>query len=157
MTIFATLCFLRRNGQILLIKKSRGFGKGNWNAPGGRILPDETPEQCADREIQEETGLNVSDVHYHGTLHFYAGGKEPDWTVYVFSTRSFSGDVKEGEEGSLKWFDEAKMPYREMWQDDAYWMPLLLGGRRFEGKFHFTKDWKTLVRHKLRAGGFRTK
>ncbi len=46
----ATLLFVVRDGQILLIHKKRGLGAGKINGPGGRLDPGETPEICAVRE-----------------------------------------------------------------------------------------------------------
>ena len=45
----ATLCFIIKDGEILLIRKKRGFGAGKINAPGGRIEPGELPIDCAIR------------------------------------------------------------------------------------------------------------
>ena len=39
-------------GEILLI-----FRRGIWDMPKGKLDPDETIEQCAVREVEEETGL----------------------------------------------------------------------------------------------------
>ena len=55
-TELATLCFVIRDGQILLIHKKRGLGAGKINGPGGRIESGETAEQGAIRETQEEVG-----------------------------------------------------------------------------------------------------
>ena len=46
----ATLCFIEKEGQLLLIHKKRGLGAGTINAPGGRLEPGETPLEAAIRE-----------------------------------------------------------------------------------------------------------
>lgn len=57
MTIVATLCFIVNDDRILLLKKSKGLlGQGKWNAPGGKILPNEEPEACAIREVLKRLG-----------------------------------------------------------------------------------------------------
>ena len=48
----------------------RGISKGRWNFPGGKIDAGETPREGSDREVLEETGLIVSEAHYHGKALF---------------------------------------------------------------------------------------
>lgn len=43
--------------KVLLIKRGLEPYKGKWALPGGFLRPDESPEQCARRELREETGL----------------------------------------------------------------------------------------------------
>ena len=50
----ATLLFVVRRDEILLIHKKRGLGAGKINGPGGRLEPGETPLACAIREVEEE-------------------------------------------------------------------------------------------------------
>ncbi|MFP6630384.1 MAG: NUDIX domain-containing protein, partial [Myxococcota bacterium] len=50
---YGTLCFVIRDGRILLIRKKRGLGAGKIVGPGGRVEPGETPLACAIREVQE--------------------------------------------------------------------------------------------------------
>ena len=57
--IHATLLFIVRNGEILLIEKKRGIGAGKVNGPGGKIDPGETPLECIIRETREELGITV--------------------------------------------------------------------------------------------------
>ena len=52
--------------KVLLIQRSADPYKGCWAFPGGFMNMDETTEQCAIRELEEETGLRVSDVHQIG-------------------------------------------------------------------------------------------
>ena len=49
-----------RDHQVLLLKQiEHASGRSYWQIPGGRIEPDETEEQCVQREMREETGLEV--------------------------------------------------------------------------------------------------
>jgi 8-oxo-dGTP pyrophosphatase MutT (NUDIX family) len=51
---------------ILLLKQmEHASGRSYWQIPGGGIEPDETEEQCVQREMLEETGLHV---HVHSLL-----------------------------------------------------------------------------------------
>ncbi|MDG6999025.1 MAG: 8-oxo-dGTP diphosphatase [Nitrososphaerota archaeon] len=147
-TIRAVLCYLEKKDSYLLLKKAQGrFGGGFWNAPGGKIEPNESPEQAARREVYEETGLTVGSMKKLGSLIFYFGKKQrPDWTAEVFLSKDFKGTIKEGDEGRLEWFAKSSLPYEEMWQDDRHWLPLLVEGRSFRGIFEFSEDSKSLLR-----------
>ncbi len=52
--------------KVLLILRSGEPFKGAWAFPGGFMNMDETTEQCAIRELEEETGLRVSEVRQIG-------------------------------------------------------------------------------------------
>ncbi len=47
---------------MLLIQRGDEPFKGGWAFPGGFMNMDETTEQCAIRELEEETGLHVSKI-----------------------------------------------------------------------------------------------
>ena len=52
--------------KVLLIQRGADPFKGAWAFPGGFMNMDETTEQCAIRELEEETGLKVSSIHQIG-------------------------------------------------------------------------------------------
>jgi 8-oxo-dGTP pyrophosphatase MutT (NUDIX family) len=52
-----TTIYAERDGMILLLKRAAGAATGSWYLPGGVLEPDELPEDCALRELQEESGL----------------------------------------------------------------------------------------------------
>ena len=52
--------------KVLLIQRGAAPFKGTWAFPGGFMNMDETTEQCAIRELEEETGLKVTKVHQIG-------------------------------------------------------------------------------------------
>ncbi|MCW4050423.1 MAG: 8-oxo-dGTP diphosphatase [Candidatus Bathyarchaeota archaeon] len=154
MGIRATLCEIIVDGKLLLQRKSSGrFGEGKWNGPGGKLKPGETPRDGVIREVQEETGLTVSDLSERGIVEFFFGEKpEPDWVVHIFLTNSYSGEVKASEEGELKWFSLDEIPYSEMWEDDTHWLPVLLEGKRFTGSFVYDEEGERILRYEMSEG-----
>ena len=52
--------------KVLLIQRGNDPFKGCWAFPGGFMNMDETTEQCAIRELEEETGLKVADIQQIG-------------------------------------------------------------------------------------------
>ena len=52
--------------QVLLIERGFDPYKGCWAFPGGFMNMDETTEQCATRELEEETGMKVTDLQQIG-------------------------------------------------------------------------------------------
>lgn len=51
-----------QDGKILLGKRKGSHGAGTWAPPGGHMEIDETPEECAKRELLEETGLQAISI-----------------------------------------------------------------------------------------------
>lgn len=144
----AVLCFIVKDNRVLLAMKKRGFGEGWWNGAGGKIKEGETPLEAILREMQEEVGIVPRDLVHHGTLHFFFEDGTPDWEVRVFRAEEFAGGPAESEEMRPAWFNFEDIPYDSMWKDDPHWLPLLLEGKRFEGKFTFRNN-HTLISHEV--------
>lgn len=135
----ATLLFVRRAGQLLLILKKRGLGAGKINGPGGRIDPGETAEACAVREVQEELCVTPTGVQPAGELRFqFADGYS--LLGFVFLASGCEGEPRETDEAIPLWTPEDRIPFERMWADDRIWLPHLLAGRWFAGRFLFDGD-----------------
>ncbi|MDD5068769.1 MAG: 8-oxo-dGTP diphosphatase [Candidatus Pacebacteria bacterium] len=136
-----TVCLFRKDGEVLLGMKKRGFGMGRWNGFGGKVEVGETIEEAAMREVLEEISVSVSEIEKFAEILFSFEGKEEVLDVHFFSALKWTGEPKESEEMKPKWFPVDKIPYKKMWSDDEYWFPLFLAGKKFKGKFHFdTRD-----------------
>jgi 8-oxo-dGTP diphosphatase len=141
-----TLLFLRRENEVLLIRKKRGHGAGKINGPGGKIDPGETPLGGAVRETLEETGITVLDATLKAEFRFVelAG---PQWYGYVFLASRHAGTPVETEEARPFWCPVDALPFDQMWEDDRLWLPRVLCGERLEGDFLF--DGGRLLAHRL--------
>lgn len=135
----ASLCFVRKEGRILMIRKKRGLGAGKINGPGGRLEQGETPLQAAIRETQEEVGVTPLDLSQRGELSFqFTDGLALH--CVVFTAGDCTGKAIETEEAIPHWMSPEEIPYHDMWADDILWLPGMLEGKRFKGYFHFDQD-----------------
>ena len=53
-----------KNGEVLLGKRKNSHGDGTWAFPGGHLEFNESIEECAIREIFEETGIRIKNLRY---------------------------------------------------------------------------------------------
>ena len=73
--------------EILLINQYR-FATGSelWEIPAGTLEPGESPEQCAARELEEETGYRAGEIR--PVLHFYSTPGFCDELMHLFIARN---------------------------------------------------------------------
>lgn len=140
----ATLLFLFRGEEVLLIHKKTGFGQGKINGPGGRIEPGETPWDAAVREVREEVCVEPASVSACGELYFqFLDGFSIQG--YVFRSEDFAGEPAETVEARPFWQSIHDMPYDRMWEDDRVWFPRVVDRRSFRARFLF--DGETMIDH----------
>ncbi len=136
----ATLCYVRRDGKTLMIhrnKKANDMHRGKWNGLGGKFAPGETPEECAVREIYEESGLQVRDLKLRGVLTFPAFANDEDWYAFVFTATPIGkdADLIASPEGDLQWVEDRRLLELNLWEGDRIFIPWLEQGRFFSAKF----------------------
>jgi len=116
---------LRADG-ILLIKRGNPPRQGTWSLPGGAQKLGETVEECAVREVQEETGLQVSliglidvvnsiqsdeneHIRYHYTLIDFAASIDTSMTGSVVKPGSDAEDAR--------WFNHQEIAEMGLWEE----------------------------------------
>jgi len=147
-----TLCLLLKNDEILLAMKKRSFGEGKWNGAGGKLdfeKGDKNIVDAAIRETEEEIGVKINNPEKVGIIHFtFPYKSEWDQEVHLFVAKSWEGEPKESEEMMPKWFNVSEIPYDKMWDDDKYWLPHVLDGKKLEAEFTF-KEGEIIENHKI--------
>lgn len=146
----ATLCYVRKDDHTLMVhrvKKQNDMHRGKWNGLGGKLEPGESPEECAIREIAEESGLQVSHVVLKGILTFPAFDEIEDWYCFVFVARQFTGELIESSEGTLRWVPDEDLLQLNLWEGDLIFLPWLNMPGIFSAKFVYEK--KKLVGHSV--------
>jgi len=135
---FHTLCYLKRAGQTLMIhrvKKQNDVHEGKWNGLGGKLEQGETPEECALREIREESGLIARNPQLKGLLTFPAFSKGETWYAFVYVVREFAGELIDSQEGNLQWIDDEQLFQLNLWEGDYIFLPWLERPGFFSAKF----------------------
>ena len=107
---FASDMVLIENKKILLIKRSREPFAGQWAVPGGRIEDNETAEECAKREMKEETGLDIEIIKMTGL--YSDPNRDPRKIIAVaFLVRRTGGTICAVDDaGEAQWFDLDRLP-----------------------------------------------
>lgn len=142
----ATLVFIFRQDEVLLIRKLRGLGAGKINGPGGRIEIGESRAACAQREVEEELCITPLALEERGELRFqFTDGHSIH--AFVFVAFGYVGEPAATPEAIPIWTRCDAIPYDEMWADDRHWLPYLLQGKRFRGRFVFDGD--RMLEHEL--------
>lgn len=77
-----------KNGKVLLGQRLNAHGEGSWSFPGGHLEFGETFEECAEREVREETALKIgnlslitctNDVFPQESKHYITVYMKADW------------------------------------------------------------------------------
>ncbi|MFP4445898.1 MAG: nucleotide triphosphate diphosphatase NUDT15 [Desulfosudaceae bacterium] len=104
---------VQRDGRILLGKRLGAHGEGTWALPGGHLEFGESVEECAAREVREETGLTIHSLTrgpYTSDL-FPAEGKH--YVTLFVEARSGEGrpEIREPDRcAAWDWFSWSSLP-----------------------------------------------
>ncbi|HEV2412641.1 MAG TPA: NUDIX domain-containing protein [Candidatus Saccharimonadales bacterium] len=151
-----SLTIVRKNGRILLGRKTRGFGMGRLVAPGGKDEYElafgmnfwDALRENARSELSQETGLDLvtSSFRWVGNLNLTDSEDETS-TVTLFvvdcppSKETRDEDSREDPElVDLEWFQEDQIPYDRMPDDYRFWLPYILSGERVTAFFRDEGD-----------------
>jgi 8-oxo-dGTP diphosphatase len=118
-----TLIFITREDRVLLLRGSpqKRIWANKYNGIGGHIERDEDAYFAAQREVREETGLEVENLRLAGLINI-DGDQPVGIMLFVFTAESRSGDPIPSEEGSLEWIARDQLAQIDLVED----LPLIL-------------------------------
>ena len=128
-----TLCYPERNGQYLMLHRTRKENdpnQGKWIGIGGKFEAGESPEDCLLREVLEETGLTLTSYRFRGIVTFVSDRWETEY-MHLFTADGFSGNLHPCDEGELAWVDTGKVSSLPLWEGDRIFLRLLAQNRPF--------------------------
>jgi 8-oxo-dGTP diphosphatase len=119
------------------IKKENDYHQGKWNGLGGKLNKGESPEECAVREIKEESGLTVKDPLLKGFITFPNFDGIDDWYVFVYTIDQFNGNLIDSPEGKLEWIPNNKLTALNLWDGDKIFLDWIFKDKFFSAKFNY--------------------
>lgn len=125
--INTTLCYLQRGGDYLMlhrVKKRHDLNQDKWIGIGGKFEDKESPEDCLLREAREETGLTLTRYRYRGLVTFVSD-RWPTEYMHLFTADGWTGELKDCDEGVLKWIPRDKLLDLPHWEGDAVFLNLI--------------------------------
>ena len=105
-TELCNMCMVTDGSGRVLVQERLPKPTSSWSGltfPGGHVEPGETVVASVIREVQEETGLTVSNLRNCGYIQWYNPEKQSQYFVFLFKTDTFTGNLKDSAEGKMKW------------------------------------------------------
>ncbi len=106
------------------VKKENDINFDKWIGIGGKFEDGESPEDCVLREAFEETGLKLTKYSYRGILTFISDKYETEY-IHLFTADGFEGELRDCDEGVLKWIDESLLDRIPKWEGDRIFLDLI--------------------------------
>lgn len=128
-----TLCYITEGERWLLLhrtKKENDENAGMWIGVGGKFETGECPEECLTREVFEETGLTLENYKFRGIVTFITDVWD-DQMMFLYTSDSFTGSLKDCDEGQLKWVEDERLDKLPMWEGDRIFFDLIKNDEPF--------------------------
>ena len=125
----STLIYLENpQGEYLMlhrVKKTVDVNRDKWIGVGGKFEEGESPDECAMREVREETGLTPVQLRFRGVVTFLSEGWNGEY-MYLFTASDWTGTLNAGcDEGELAWVPKEKVLELPIWEGDKIFLRLL--------------------------------
>jgi 8-oxo-dGTP diphosphatase len=102
-----------REGKVLLGLRRGAHGAGTWALPGGHLEWGESVENCARREVKEETGLDLGVVSQGPYTNDVMASEGKHYVTCFVEAKALAGEAKVLEPTKCEcwaWFAWSEMP-----------------------------------------------
>ncbi|GAA0359073.1 NUDIX hydrolase [Bacillus horti] len=143
--VIYTLCFIRKGTEILMLYRNHPPNAKQWNGVGGKIEHGETPKQAIQREILEETGLDVENLEYRGLVTWNEEGG-----THVYLANAYNDSFVQTDEGYLAWKPlEWVLESPQVVSNIPLFLPDMLNDKLSAKEHAFTYEQEELVGYKV--------
>ena len=104
---------IRRDNEVLLLRRHNVHGAGTWSTPGGYFEYGETPEQCAAREALEETDVTITGVRFLAVTNDFFPERQKHFITLWMHADYAAGDAElhaPDESTEVRWFPNDQLP-----------------------------------------------
>ena len=142
----STVCYLKKDNKILMIKFSKKWGNV-YAPPGGKFEKGESPLDCIIREFKEETGLTLVNPKLQGMSYWQ---ESSEGIIFVYNAENYEGkQISMSEEGNLEWITIEELLTIKQFEQNEKFTPYLFKNELFEGKFLLDDKCK-VINYKIR-------
>lgn len=146
-----TLVFITRDDRVLLLRgaPTKRIWANKYNGIGGHVERDEDVYAAAQREVREETGLEVDALRLAGLINI-DGDQSTGILLFVFTATARSGDPIPSEEGTLAWIARDQLTQIDLVEDLPVILPRALelppAAPPFFAHYHYDEQEHLVIR-----------
>jgi 8-oxo-dGTP diphosphatase len=139
---YSTCVYLVHENTWLFLKRTKKKNDVNHNkyiGVGGKVEKNESFEQCAIREVYEETGYKVHQLKFCGQIIFHYPHLE-DEVCTIYQSHDYSGIRHECDEGQLVEVSEEDIFSLDLWEGDRIFLKRMLNdSNEFYFEFYYNE------------------
>ena len=145
---------IKDNKVLFLVRNKKNdirHKQGIYLPIGGHVELGESIEECAVREVREESGITVRSVDLKGIVNARGHGiGKSDNIMFLFTSKNFAGEAVSGNEGGFIWVPIEDIKNANLYEGDRIYFDYLFKYKFFVVDFLYKRF--ELLSHKLLAG-----